>query len=186
MTSIKYNIAQKWHKNVPIILIYPDVNMRSAFHKIQALALTNGISRRQNHWSDSEKYTKGTKCTRGKSKHYHAWMHLLLIAVCAKAHRNTHMYSTHTHLRGVRQHQQVFHNSPMLALFSKRFLLFPLSISLSFFLLLSLSHSTKISISLESVYEVKAHAHIQTHRQKCTLRGEHTHAGLLSAWWVEP
>lgn len=94
---IKCNMAQDWHKNVPLILIYPDVNMRSAFHKIQALALTNGISGLQIQWSDSGKYTKGTKCTRGKSKHDHAWMHMLLIAVCANAHRNTHMYSTHTH-----------------------------------------------------------------------------------------
>lgn len=69
--SIKCKMAQSWHKNVPIILIYPDVNMRSAFHKIRALALTNGVSRVQNQWSDSGKYTKGTKCARGKSKHNH-------------------------------------------------------------------------------------------------------------------
>lgn len=207
--SIKCNMAQNWHTNLPIILIYPDVNMRSAFHKSQDLALTNAISRLQNQWSVSGKYTKATKCTRGKANmitHECTCYLLQYVPMPTETHTDTHS------VRGVRQHQQpcpMTHTRAcpasipqfsMLALSSRLFLLFPFSISV-FHSFSSCHDSTKISVALESRSEwsicladrtafiditrwKQMHAHISADRNAHS--DANIHAGLSSARWVEP
>lgn len=107
--NIKCNTTPNWHKNLPIILIYRDVNNRSAFHETHALAVTNGISRLQKSVKWFREIHKGTKRTQGKSKHDHTWMHMLVLCQCPQKHTHTHVSSRHTHtpsLRRVRQHRQ--------------------------------------------------------------------------------
>lgn len=87
-------LSATWHRPGTEICAKHRSILRSAFHEIQAFVLTNGTSRLQNQWGASGKYSKGTQ---GKSKHDHARVHMLLIAVWSPQ-KHTHALHTQTHL----------------------------------------------------------------------------------------